>query len=253
MKITVLCENSIALTLGCYHHIWGEHGLSLWIENNWVNILFDTAIAGQYVKNAKTMWIDLQKADFVILSHSHDDHSRGLQFHNFTTKKPIIFHPQVLKELPKDELKKIKKDFTIITSEGPLEFSPGVTYLGEIPHTTNFETGMDKENLIKDDSAMTIETKGGIFIVTGCSHSGICNICEYAKKVTGKKIIGVIWWFHLFHKWHPKAIKGTIEYFKNENIRHLFPMHCIDFETMIAMRKEVPFEKLWTGSVVEIR
>ena len=190
------------------------------------------------------MGIDLQKTDFIVLSHSHDDHSRGLQFHNFETKKPIIFHPQVLEELPKDELKKIEKDFTIITSAGPLEFSPGVTYLGEIPHTTSFETGMDKGKRIKDDSAITIETKEGIFIVTGCSHSGICNICEYAKRIAGKKILGVIGGFHLFHQQDPETMKGTIEYFKNEKIKYLFPMHCIDFETMVAMYQEVPFEKL---------
>jgi 7,8-dihydropterin-6-yl-methyl-4-(beta-D-ribofuranosyl)aminobenzene 5'-phosphate synthase len=252
MKITVLCENSVSLGLECTHHIWAEHGLSLFIEVNGINILFDTANAGQYVKNAKTMWIDLQKTDFVVLSHNHDDHSGWLQFHNFRTKKTIIFHPQVLKELPANQARKIQKDFKVITSKTPIEFVPNVFYLWEIPHTTTFETGTKKGKVIIDDSAIAIKTKKWTFVVTGCSHSGICNICEYAKTVTGQELLGVIGWFHLFYKYNKEAIDWTIKYFKKEKIKYLFPMHCIDLEAMIAIHKHLPFERLWTGSVIEI-
>jgi len=253
MKITVLCENSISLWLECTHNIIAEHGLSLFIEVNGIHILFDTANAGHYVKNAKTLWVDLQKTNFVVLSHNHDDHSGWLQFHNFKTKKTIVFHPQVLKDLPKNQAKKIQKDFKVITSKKPIEFTPNVFFLWEIPHTTTFETGTNKHGqVIIDDSAIAIKTKKWTFVVTGCSHSGICNICEYAKKVTGQKLLWVIGWFHLFYKYNKKAIDWTIKYFKKEKVRYLFPMHCIDFAAMAKMYQELPFEKLWTGSVVEI-
>ncbi len=258
MKITVLCENSVCMWLKCTHHIKAEHGLSLFIEVNGTNILFDTAENGEYVKNAKTLWIDLQKTDFVVLSHNHDDHTWGTQFHNFKTKKKIIFHFNVLKELPADQVKKIKKDFEVITTTKPLEFAPGIFFLWEIPRITTFERGIKikegKEITVIDDSALAIKTPKWVFVITGCSHSGICNICEYAKKVTGQKLLGVIWWFHLFwsHKQNEKAIAWTATYFKKEKIKYLYPMHCIDFEAMMAIYQAVPFEKLWTGSVVEI-
>ncbi len=43
-----------------------------------------------------------------------------------------------------------------------------------------------------------IKTSEGLIVITGCSHSGICNITEYAKHVTGiNNIVTVIGGFHL--------------------------------------------------------
>ena len=257
MKITVLCENSVSMIHECKYDIKAEHGLSLFIEINGINILFDTASKGQYVKNAKIFWIDLQKTDFIVLSHNHEDHSWGLLFHNFKTKKKIIFHPQVLKDLPNKEAKKIQKEFEVISSSAPIEFTPNIFFLWEIPCTTHFESGMktkgDKIYKVKDDSAIAIKTPKWVFVVTGCSHSGIGNICEYAKKITGQKLLGVMWWFHLFWKFDKKALAWTITYFKKEKVKYLYPMHCVDFEALMAIYKGVPFEKLWTGSSIEVK
>ena len=50
-----------------------------------------------------------------------------------------------------------------------------------------------------DDTAIVYKAKSGLFIITGCSHSGICNIIEHAKKVcSSDKILGVIGGFHIF-------------------------------------------------------
>jgi len=253
MKITVLCENSVSMIHECKYDIKAEHGLSLFIEVNGSKILFDTASKGQYVKNAKIFWIDLQKTDFVVLSHNHEDHAGWLLFNNFKTKKNILFHPQVLKDLPKHEATMIQKKFKTITSKIPIEFLPNIFFLWEIPLTTAFETGKYRTwKRIIDDSAIAVKTPKWVFVVTGCSHSGIGNICEYAKKVTGQKLLWVIWWFHLFGKSNKTILNGTIKYFKKEKVKYLYPMHCIDFEALMDIYKIIPFEKLWTGSVIEI-
>ena len=64
--------------------------------------------------------------------------------------------------------------------------------MGQIPDTMDFENrklmgeieidGKYKDDYIMDDSALLYDTEDGIYIITGCSHSGICNIIEYAKK-----------------------------------------------------------------------
>ena len=49
-----------------------------------------------------------------------------------------------------------------------------------------------------DDSALVYDGADGLVIITGCSHSGICNIVEQAKRATGReKIADVIGGFHL--------------------------------------------------------
>ena len=47
----------------------------------------------------------------------------------------------------------------------------------------------DSEFVVRDVSV--VEGKDGLFIITGCSHAGICNIIEQAKRVCGKKKIKV--------------------------------------------------------------
>lgn len=107
MKITILCENSVGFK--GYKTCSAEWGLSIFIEMKNNNILFDTGRADIYKNNAKNLGIDLEKADFVVLSHRHADHTGGIQFHNFKTKKKIIFHPELLEKLPKDGSGKRKK------------------------------------------------------------------------------------------------------------------------------------------------
>ena len=51
-----------------------------------------------------------------------------------------------------------------------------------------------------DDSALVYKSDKGLFVITGCSHSGICNIIEYAKEVCSEdRIIGCIGGFHIFY------------------------------------------------------
>ena len=82
-------------------------------------------------------------------------------------------------------------------------------FLGEIPQYLAFEpripigktivNGKAYIDSLLDDTAIVYKAKSGLFIITGCSHSGICNIIEHAKKVcSSDKILGVIGGFHMF-------------------------------------------------------
>jgi len=64
-----------------------------------------------------------------------------------------------------------------------------------------------------DDSGLVYECPQGIVVITGCSHSGICNLIEYAKAVTGdSRVLGVIGGFHLFEV--TDQVLQTIDYLK---------------------------------------
>lgn len=246
MKISILCENSSS-DIG----FLAEWGFSVLIETGNNRILFDTGYSDVYKLNAKKLGINLDKIDFIVLSHYHNDHSGGLKFYNFKPRKKLIIHPQILNKLSKFQIKRIRSNFEVISSENPLEFSKGIYYLGEIPRRNNFEKGMYIKDPMSDDSAIAIKSKNGTIVISGCSHSGICNICEYAKEVTGQKIYAVLGGFHLF-KNDRKAVEGTVNYFKNEKFKFLFPMHCIDLPTLAQIYGNFQCKKLSSGDILEI-
>lgn len=249
MKITLLCENTTSLA-GAKNCL-AEWGFSAFIELDGVNLLFDTGHTDVYIKNAKKLKIDLNETDFVVLSHDHWDHTGGLNHHPFTKSKKLIGHPELFKKLLKKKTVDSLDKFEIISSEKYLEFSKNVFYLGEIPRIINFEKGFFDSDEMRDDSAIAIKTSKGAIVITGCSHSGICNICEYAKKITKQEIYAVIGGFHLFED-DKNVVDKTIEYFKNEKIKHLMPMHCVDFPTQVKMSNELNFKKYSTGDVIEL-
>lgn len=249
MKIALLCENSA----GAAHYdvCLAEWGLSAYIEINGVHILFDTGTSFVYKHNAKQLGIDLNNTDYLVLSHYHLDHTGGLRFHEFKTRKKMVMHPQILEKLPQDQSEKIRHDFDIITSEKPYEFTKDVFYLGEIPRITAFEKGKYLDDPMLDDSAIAVKTKQGVFVITGCSHSGICNICEYAKQVTGQNLYAVLGGFHLFES-NQTAVDGTIKYLKQKNPKLLYPMHCIDMPTMSKLFDNFHFTKYSAGDQIEM-
>lgn len=249
MKICVLAENSVARSR-CRDCV-AEWGLSLYLEIGDVRILFDSGHKGTFMQNAKALGADLDKVDFIVLSHHHWDHAGGLRFYKFASKKKLITHPRVPKTVRVEQSLDLATNFELTTSTEPLEFSPGIYYLGEIPRQTAFEKGVYQHDPMPDDTAIAIQTDKGIVIVTGCSHAGLCNIAEYAKKVTGQNIYGVIGGFHLFED-DPTAIAGSIAYFKQEKPAFLYPMHCVDHAAMSEFYYNFKVKKYGAGDVFEV-
>jgi 7,8-dihydropterin-6-yl-methyl-4-(beta-D-ribofuranosyl)aminobenzene 5'-phosphate synthase len=249
MKITVLAENSAGRSHA--RDCLAEWGLSLFIEVGDVRILFDSGHKGTFAQNAAALGVDLDTADFIVLSHHHWDHTGGLRFRKFESKKRLITHPRVPETVKAEQSLDLATDFELTTTAEPLEFSPGIHYLGEIPRQTDFEKGAYQDDPMPDDSAIAIQTEKGMIIVTGCSHAGISNISEHAKKVTGQDIYGAIGGFHLF-KDDPAAIEGSIKYFKNESPSFLFPMHCVDHAAMSAFYDAFKVKKFGAGDSFEV-
>ncbi len=205
MKLTVLNENVAG------NDCSAEHGLSYFIEDD-TNLLFDTGPSDVIIRNAEKLKIDLDKIPTVVLSHGHWDHGNGLLY---LKDKKLITHPEsfsfkhrrgskVTNGLP-ITLREAKERFNLILTRDPYPVSENITFLGEIPRINDFEsktTSFIKEDgspdFMPDDSALAINSPKGLIVVTGCSHSGICNIAEHARYVMGSdKVYAVIGGFHL--------------------------------------------------------
>ncbi len=225
--------------------------MSLWIQKQNTKILFDSGFSDVFTRNAEKLNIDLNQTDYIVLSHHHDDHASGLQNHPFTSSKPLIVHPQILPKLAPSHAHKLQTDFHITQSKDPLEFSPDIYYLGQIPRVTAFEKGVYKSDDMLDDSALAIKTPQGTVVISGCSHAGICNICEYAKQVTGQNLYAVLGGFHLFAT-DKSTVEATILYFQQQKPAYLYPMHCVDFSTLTRFYKTFGIRKLMSGETIKI-
>lgn len=267
MKLTVLVDNNTFID----RYYFGEPGVSYYIEDGNDKILFDTGYSSIFMENAAKMNIDLSKVNKLVISHGHDDHTKGLKYF-FKEKKEmeLIAHPDCFcyKEdstglyigspLSKEELGKV---CNLNLSKEPISVSKNIMYLGEIPVSNSFEPrysigksiidGSKVEDTLEDDSAIVYKSEKGLFIITGCSHSGICNIIEYAKKVCNdNRIYGVIGGFHLFEV--DERLKETIAYFKENNIPLLYPCHCVSLKAKVEMAKELDIQEVGVSLEVNL-
>lgn len=259
MKLTILTENVAG------GKFTAEHGLSYIIEHNNKTILFDTGHSNVFLSNAKKLNIDIDKTiDTIVLSHGHWDHGDGLRF---LQNKTLITHPNsFIKRYRKTDKSNVgltlnrtelEEKFNLILSEKTFNISDDIIFLGEIPRINNFEsqttTFIDDNNnddFVIDDSGIVLIQNNELIIISGCAHSGICNIIDYAIKVTNiKKVKAVVGGFHLKH--NNTQTKNTIEYLKKLNIKHLYPSHCTELPALSAFYNTFNIKQLKTGNILE--
>ncbi|RNI12072.1 MBL fold metallo-hydrolase [Methanohalophilus sp. RSK] len=275
MKITVLVDNNTLID----NYFEGEPALSFFIEEGDKTVLFDTGYSGLFLKNAALMEIDPASPDYVVLSHGHLDHTWGLaelvkyytnrEFQGKTVHNPaLLCHPLALTptifentthigNIIKDEV--LKKYFDLNLKTEPFWITENLVFLGEIPRQFEFETTEaigEKQNpngdvipdKMYDDSALAWCSDEGIVIITGCSHSGICNIIEYAKKVCkNDTIIDIIGGFHLLSA-SEKRLRKTAEYLDQRNVNDIHPCHCTDLEAKIFLSRYCNVREVGVGS-----
>ena len=259
MKLTILTENTAG------GKFLAEHGLSYLVEVDGERILFDAGHTDVFLKNAGKLGIDIHNAvEKVVLSHGHWDHGDGLQFLNGKTlyTHPAAFmkryhktdHSPVGLSFPKADL---ENKFKIVETKVPVQITENLWFLGEIPRgndfesqTTSFADEYGNPDFIPDDSAMAAVLSNELVVITGCSHSGICNITEYAKKVTGiTSVKAVIGGFHL--KFHDRQTKQTIEYFKRNRVKQLYPSHCTQLPALAAFYNDFNIGQIKSGMQFE--
>ena len=258
MKIYVLTDNHAS------GMCLAEHGLSYLIESD-KKILFDTGHTDLFLKNAERMGIDLDVIDTVVLSHGHWDHGNGLKF---LKNKKLICHPEAfIKRFNKNKTKNIGLElsyeklldrFELVVTKESYQISENIFFLGEIPRLNNFEskttTFVDenqKNDFLPDDSGLAIILGDEIVVVSGCAHSGICNIIEHGKKVTGiNKVKAVIGGFHL--KDDGFQTKETIKYFKDQNIEQIFPSHCTELPALSCFFNSFKIKQVKTGFIIDL-
>jgi 7,8-dihydropterin-6-yl-methyl-4-(beta-D-ribofuranosyl)aminobenzene 5'-phosphate synthase len=90
-----------------------------------------------------------------------------------------------------------------------------------------------------------------LVIITGCSHAGICNIVEYARKVCGdSRVVDVIGGLHLLDP-SQSQLEGTLSYLAKLNLSGLHACHCTDLASKIALSSVAPLQQTGVGLTLQ--
>lgn len=259
LKVHILTEDRVRK-----RGLLAEHGLSLWIEKNDKAILFDTGQSQIFLHNAKAMRIKLEKTDYIILSHGHYDHCGGLKYFPNSDKIPKIYtHPDVfLKKFASANRDEPGRDVgvpwgisqyewineNIVYTRQFLPIDKGIFISGEIPHTNTFEELPENFYIEKDgklindemlDEQMLIieDSDDKIAIFLGCSHPGIINGIDYARKLFPDKTIKLLIAGMHLENVSQSRLQMTIRHILDMNIQMVVPLHCTGFEAMCEIKR----------------
>ncbi len=269
-QLTVLVDNNTIID----KYFLGEPALSFYIEYENKKILFDTGYSDIVLKNAKKMNIPFKQLDYIVLSHGHNDHTGGLKylldFYKHLEYKPkIVACSNIFSKrfdnidgefgspLSKEEVESV---FKVIYTDKTFLLTENIYFLGKIPRINNYEgkaqIGFLKNSnipdFVEDDSALAIRINKKIFVVTGCSHSGIINICNYAKQVCKlDTIYSIIGGLHL-----KEATQEHLEYTINElnrlNLDSLYASHCTGFKATCKLAETIKVKEVGVGLQIAI-
>lgn len=255
MKITVLNDNMASGICSA------AHGLSWFIDSD-IKILFDAGPSDIAFKNAEKIGIDPNSADLAVLSHGHWDHGNGLAY---LSGGRLIAHPEIHRKRYKRGNGKsigldisesdIKDKFDVTYSREAMQLSDSVWFLGEIPRSNEWDSGHEdfvlddqSNDTIPDDTGLAIKTNKGLVVISGCAHSGITNIVNQAMAtIPNTPLHAVMGGFHL--KPGDNRIPKTIEFFKELEIKKLYPSHCTAVEVISHMREFLPVKFVKSGNV----
>jgi len=245
-----------------------EHGLSWLLEVEGERILFDTGASDLFLRNARAMGLTLDDVDTVVLSHGHYDHGNGLVHLFRDPPRRLVCHPEAFAGkyrrgtghwlgLPLTR-QEAGTHFRLVTTREPLQLSDRILFLGEIPRRTDFESkhtafvdAEGRDDFMPDDSGVAVLTTGGLVVITGCGHAGICNTVLHAREVTGeKRVLAVMGGFHL--KEDDETTRRTVDCLYDLGVRQAWPSHCTELPALARFYERFRNRFVRSGHVITL-
>ncbi len=254
MKVQVLIDNISSFTEGERpRKLFGEWGLSVYVEFEGKRYLLDSGASHLFAKNAGVMGVDLSKVDIGILSHAHYDHANGMaKFFALNKTAPFYVRKGVAENcyhahklfgrLTYHEYIGIHKGWLkrfadrIRYAEGDMQIAPnvylvphktaGLENIGERAHLSVKENGKFRYDSFDHEQSLVFDTPQGLFVMNSCSHAGADNIVkEIEATFPGKKIYALLGGFHLF-RYKDDVVRAFAERLRALDVQKIYTGHC---------------------------
>lgn len=262
MKITTIIENNTS-----DNKLVALYGLSLFVQTNTKNILVDFGQDHNSIENFLALGFNTNQIDAIFVSHNHHDHIGGMQeFVDATANKNVPIYissdttaPLYSKRFFRKEL--VSRNDLICNNKERLiqiqdqeEIFPFI-YACRINSPDLQFSCKDKKlrmqngdgKLVKDDFKhelylAAIENER-IKIVSPCSHNGIINIINDAKKRFNLPISSFVGGLHLRGRTSnslncsKKHINEIVNNLNLANLEKLYTCHCTGEKAFSIIRK----------------
>ena len=193
--------------------LFGEWGLSVYVEYEGHKVLLDTGASHLFAKNANVMGVSLSQVDIGVLSHAHYDHANGMaKFFKANSGAPFYLRKGAAENcyhtgkllgrftyhyyigIHKGWLERFADRIRFV--EGIAEIAPGITLvphstpglerIGEMAHLSVKENGKYRYDSFDHEQSLVFDTPQGLFIMNSCSHAGADNI---VKEIEAKRFM----------------------------------------------------------------
>jgi 7,8-dihydropterin-6-yl-methyl-4-(beta-D-ribofuranosyl)aminobenzene 5'-phosphate synthase len=214
-----------------------DWGYSVFIGYSGKTILFDGGFSAEILKhNAEALGVDLRKVHVAVVSHSHEDHTTGIDYLLSVNKSVKLYLPSDMGDTAESS-RKFKQGYryqydNIEFVGRNREILPGITLVA----TTSALTGVfskyppnekDPElwGLPEISLALNLDDGRKILFV-GCSHTGVENIVRAVKDSLHSDVALLIGGFHLL-PYSAEATTAIAELLMDSlGVERIAPAHC---------------------------
>ena len=269
-RVTILYDSfgkSPTLTMD-----WGFAAL---VEYGGKRILFDTGNNAQiFEHNVKAAGVDLQKLDFVVMSHRHGDHMGGLAYLLKVNPSVKIYAPKERSGVYGDDQPSstwYRKDPSLPAEQRYYSGAPPeIIHMGEAWPSANFQLidknieimpGMYLIALVSDkpgtlelrELSLAIRTPDGLVLVVGCSHPGVEHIVQEASAID-PHINLLFGGLHQIQAPDPEVERIARVLRDQYKLDRIAPGHCTGEPEFAALKKTFGDHYLYAGvgSVVDL-
>jgi 7,8-dihydropterin-6-yl-methyl-4-(beta-D-ribofuranosyl)aminobenzene 5'-phosphate synthase len=269
-RVTILYDSfgkSPTLTMD-----WGFAAL---VDYGGKRILFDTGNNAQiFEHNVKAAGVDLQKLDFVVMSHRHGDHMGGLAYLLKVNPTVKIYARKERSGVYGDDQPSstwYRKDPSLPAEQRYYSGAPPeIIHMGEAWPSANFQLidknieivpGMYLIALVSDqpgtlelrELSLAIRTPDGLVLVVGCSHPGVERIVQEASAID-PHINLLLGGLHQIQAPDPEVERIARVLHDQYKLDRIAPGHCTGEPEFAALKKTFGDHYLYAGvgSVVDL-